>query len=66
MLIKEASIKTKKYIKKKTGWCQQTVDKRSENQKGKAYGVKNRLTKETSIKIKNTSKTDNQSKPKNG
>jgi hypothetical protein len=32
-----------------------------------AYGSKNRLTKEASIKInKNISKTDNQTKPKNG
>jgi hypothetical protein len=32
------------------------VDKRSKNQKEKAYGAKNRLRKETSIKIKNSSK----------
>jgi hypothetical protein len=32
--------------------CQQTVDKRSKNQKEKVYEAKDRVTKEASIKMK--------------
>jgi hypothetical protein len=66
-LTKEASIKTKKSIKKeKIRRCQQAIDKRSKNQKGKVYEAKNRLTKEASIKTKNISKIRQSTKSKNG